>query len=115
MEAEYIALSSALREVITLMTLLGELKTIFKLYLPTPKVICKVYEDNMICIAMAKNQKFSPRTKHISLKYHQFRIHIERVLVDIVHVRTRNQIADILTKPLEEDAFKYLRKLLCGW
>ena len=97
------------------MALPGELKPIFNLYLPTPKVICKVYEDNMSYIAMAKNQKFSPRTKHIALKYHHFRSHIGRGLIDIFHVKTRNQIADIMKKQFEEDALKYLRKSSWGW
>ena len=84
------------------------MKTVFNLYLPNPQMICKVYEDNQSCIAMAKNMKFSLRTKHIALKYHHFRSHVERKLIDIVHFQSRDQIADILTKPLEEMAFKYL-------
>lgn len=64
---------------------------------------------------MVKNQNFSSRTKHIALKYHHFRSYVERKLIDIVHVQSRDQISDILTKPLEETAFKYLRRKLCGW
>ena len=30
----------------------------------------KVWEDNNGCIALANGQKFSPRTKHIGMKYH---------------------------------------------
>jgi hypothetical protein len=31
-----------------------------------------VREDNQSCIAMAKNPKFTPQTKHIAIKYHHF-------------------------------------------
>ena len=72
-EAEYIALSSSLREVIPLMTVMDELNEVFPLLMETPKFYCKVWEDNQSCIAMATSQKFTPRTKHIALKYHHFR------------------------------------------
>ncbi len=71
-EAEYIALSWALRETIPVMNLMKEINVIFPLYLPQPKFVIKVHEDNQSCIAMATNPKFSPRTKHIALKYHHF-------------------------------------------
>ena len=76
-EAEYIALSQALREVIPLMTLLEELNKIFPLHIVTPNFVCKVHEDNQSCIVMATTQKFTPRTKHIALKYHHFRSHVK--------------------------------------
>jgi hypothetical protein len=72
-EAEYIALSTALREVIPLMTLMEELADIFPLYIDKPNFFCKVFEDNQSCIKMAVAPKFTPRTKHIALKYHQFK------------------------------------------
>ena len=114
-EAEYIALSSAMRDVIPLMQLLTEISVILPIYNPDPKVKCKVYEDNESCIAMAKAQKFTPRTKHISIKYHHFRSYVDRGAVSIEHISTTEQIADIFTKPLTEQPFTYLRKKLCGW
>ena len=64
---------------------------------------------------MAKNQKFSPRTKHIALKHHHFRSDINNGQIEIVHVQSRKQIADIQTKPHEKSLFRYLRAKLCGW
>ena len=66
---------------------------------------------------MAQSQRFTPRTKHISLKYHWFRSHLTgpNKLLDIKYVHTKEQIADIFTKPLAEEAFLYLRKKLMGW
>ena len=114
-EAEYIALSQALREVIPLMSLLEELHKIFPLHLVTPKFVCKVHEDNQSCISMAKTQKFTPRTKHIALKYHHFRSAVKAGRVTITYCRTTEQRADILTKPLPDALFFKLRFMLCGW
>ena len=72
-EAEYIALSQSLREVIPLMTLMLEINKVFPLHIDLPNFYCKIWEDNQSCIAMTQKQKFSPRTKHIALKYHHFR------------------------------------------
>jgi len=76
-EAEYIALSSSLREVIPLMTVMDELNKVFPLLMEAPQFYCKVWEDNQSCIAMATSQKFTPRTKHIALKYHHFKGHVK--------------------------------------
>ena len=69
-EAEYIALSQALREVIPMMEMMKELHRTFPLEITIPNFNCTVHEDNQSCISMANRQKFSPRTKHIALKYH---------------------------------------------
>jgi len=100
-EAEYIALSQALREVIPLIQLLKEINEVFPIDLPTPKVRCKVWEDNNGCITLAKEQKFSPRTKHIAIKYHHFRQHVKDGTLIILPIDTKEQIADIFTKPLD--------------
>ena len=114
-EAEYIALSSALREVIPLITLLKELHALFPLLITPPTFRCKVWEDNQSCIAMATTQKFTPRTKHIALKYHHFRRFVESKDIEIQYVRTEDQQADIFTKPVRPDLFFPLRHLLMGW
>ena len=114
-EAEYIALSQSLREVIPIMELLKDINKIFPLFIPTPEIHCKTWEDNNGCIALAKNQKFSPRTKHIAIKYHHFREHVKNGSISIHPIDTKEQTADIFTKPLDESLFKYLRNKLCGW
>ena len=67
-EAEYIALSSAMRDVIPFMFLMKEISLVFPVQLPTPEVSCQVFEDNTSCIKVAKSPKFTPRTKHIAIK-----------------------------------------------
>ena len=119
-EAEYIAMSQALRETIPLMNLMQEINVIFALDIPQPKFVIKVHEDNQSCIVMANNPKFTPRTKHIAIKYHHFRKHVRTPsnssgFIDIVYCSTLEQIADIFTKPTNDDIFWKLRKLMCGW
>jgi hypothetical protein len=114
-EAEYIALSQALRDVIPLITLLREINTVFPVHVSTPQFVCKVHEDNQSCITMATSQRFTPRTKHIALKYHHFRSHVKNGQIKIMYCRTTEQKADLLTKPLTDDLFFKLRYMLCGW
>ena len=119
-EAEYIAMSQALRETIPLMNLMKEVDVIFKLHIPKPRFIIKVHEDNQSCIAMANNPKFTPRTKHIAIKYHHFRKHVKTQsnkdgFIEIVYCSTDDQIADIFTKPTQDVTFFKLRRLLLGW
>ena len=64
---------------------------------------------------MATGTNFSPRTKHIALKYHHFRSHVKSGRVVIQYRPTDEQLADLLTKPLPEEAFYTLRYMLCGW
>jgi hypothetical protein len=114
-EVEYIVLSSSLCEVIPLMTVMDELNEVFPLLMEMPKFYCKVWEDNQSCIAMATSQKFTPRTKHIALKYHHFKGYVELGRIQINYIHTERQQADILTKPVRTDLFPKLRYMLMGW
>jgi len=78
-EAEYIALLQALtlRETFPMSNLMREMDVIFPLYLSRSKFILKVPEDNQSWITMTNNPKFTPRTKHIAIKYHHFRKHVK--------------------------------------
>ena len=114
-EAEYIALSQAMREVIPFMNLMQEIDNIFGIHNPSPQFHCRVFEDNRSCIKVAESPKFTPRTKHIAIKYHHFRSFVSDGTIKIKHIDTKEQIADMLTKPLEEGTFKYLRRQLMGW
>jgi hypothetical protein len=115
-EAEYIALSSSLREVIAIVNLLKELKSRnFDFPFPTPTVKCRVFEDNMSCIEIATNHRTRPRTKHLSVRLHHFRSHILDKTISVEHINTKEQIADMFTKPLGRDQFSKLREKLMRW
>ena len=67
---------------------------------------------------MAMSEKFTPRTKHIALKYHHFRSFLHNKTgpkIQIQYCRTEDQKADILTKPLPDELFFRLRYMLSGW
>ena len=114
-EAEYIALSTALRQVIPLMKIMGEIQAVFPIHISKPDFVCKVHEDNQLCIKMATGIEFSPRTKNIALKYHHFRSHVKYGRVVIHYRPIEEHLADLLTKPLSNEAFFTLRYMLCGW
>ena len=56
-----------------------------------------------------------PRTKHIAIKYHQFRKGITDGFYNILSIDTLEQTTDIFTKALSEIKFTYLRRKLNGW
>ena len=115
-EAEYVALSSALREVIGILQLLDELKANgLPVHSNTPKFVCKTFEDNQSCINIATEHKSRPRTKHFALKLHHFRSYVVNKTIEIEHISTKEQIADIFTKPIPKLQFEYLRRKLMHW
>ena len=114
-EAEYIALSQSLRDVIPIMQLLDEMKSRgFEVICTSPHVFCKTFEDNSGALELARLPKLRPRTKHINVCYHHFREHVRKGLIKIFPIDTDDQIADTLTKPLAQNAFCRHRKHMCG-
>ena len=112
-EAEYISLSDSLRDTIPLMDLINEFKQHgFKVISSQPRVYCRAYEDNSGALELARLPKLRPRTKHINIKYHHFREHVRNGLIKIYPISTHDQIADIFTKPLPQNQFLKLRKVL---
>ena len=115
-EAEYIALSTAMREVIPLLRLMAEAKEYgVPIDVHQSHIHCKVFEDNSGALEMAKAPRFRPRTKHINIKYHHFLEHVTSGLLHLHAVTSDQQIADIFTKPLAEDLFYNHRKAIMGW
>ena len=114
-EAEYVALSQAMREVLPIMDLMKELACVMNSNISKPNFYCQVFEDNSSPITVATCKKYTPRTKHIVLKYQQFRQFVNDNTIRIEAIHTKQQIADIFTKPLDSDSFKYQRGKLLGW
>jgi hypothetical protein len=61
--------------------------------------------DNQSAIQLSRNPVFHDRGKHIDTKYHFIRRCDEEDRVNVEHVDTSNQLADILMKALERDQF----------
>jgi hypothetical protein len=92
-EAEYYALSEAVKEALWIRMLLTEAG--FELNGPTT-----IMEDNKSTISIALNPVNHQRTKHIDTRVHQIRDHVKKLDVDIVYCPTGDMIADIFTKAL---------------
>ena len=61
---------------------------------------------------MADNPVEHSRTKHIDIRYHFLIDHQQKGDIKIAYVNTKNQLADIFTKPLDEKTFSKLRNEL---
>lgn len=79
----------------------------------TPKVHCKAFKDNRGTLIMAKEHKVRPRTKHIAVKYHHFCHPVENGDIVVHLIDTKDQCADIFTKPLTDTDFvKHRQKII---
>jgi hypothetical protein len=65
--------------------------------------------DNQSAIELAKNHVFHDRSKHIDTMYHYIGDCIEKDVLEVDHVRTDEQVVDILTKPLGRIKFVEFR------
>jgi len=104
-EAEFIAASEATKEAIWLRKLLAELG--HECIEPT-----ELYIDNQSAIKLSRNPEFHRRSKHIDVR-HQFLCEKQRNgEIDTKYVKSAEQIADALTKPLCCEKFIALRSKL---
>ncbi|KAF7371923.1 Reverse transcriptase Ty1/copia-type domain-containing protein [Mycena venus] len=93
MEAEYIALSHAVRENLWLRQLFSELDC--SETSPTP-----VFVDNRGTIDFTFNAGFHARSKHIDIRHHFIRDAVASNEVSLHHCASEENVADIFTKPL---------------
>jgi hypothetical protein len=104
-EAEYIAASTAACQATWLSKLLGEIQG------REPSIV-KLLIDNKSAIALSKNPVHHERSKHIDTRFHFIRECIAEGKIDVDHVSTEGQLADILTKALGRVKFVELRRRL---
>ncbi|WVZ75645.1 hypothetical protein U9M48_023681 [Paspalum notatum var. saurae] len=100
-EAEYIAAASCCSQLLWMKATLSDFGLRFG---KIPLLV-----DSTSAISVAKNPVLHSRTKHIDVRFHFLRDHYEKGDIDLVHVASENQLADIFTKPLEFGAFVRLR------
>eukprot|EP00253_Pinus_taeda_P005058 PITA_05058 len=91
-EAEYIAASHACKEAIWLKGLFGE----FGRLQDNIKLFC----DSQSAIHLAKNPVYHSKSKHIPIKYHFVRHVITERGVSLEKVHTKENYADMFTKPV---------------
>ena len=118
MEAEYTALSMALRAFIPLQSV-AQAVTAGLLFRKKKKVKFKatVHEDNQGALTLAKLEpgRTTIRSKFYAIKLHWFRSWIQTNKIEMEFIETHKQKADFLTKALAPAILKRNRKLSMGW
>jgi hypothetical protein len=106
-EAELRALKEATQEALWLRYFLKELGY------PTSSAI-PVYEDSQAVVNLVNTLKNCPRTRHLNKIRHFVIQQYHRGRITIRKIAGTENIADILTKPLERSQFTYLKAKLLG-
>ncbi|GJW71248.1 hypothetical protein Tco_0128165 [Tanacetum coccineum] len=105
-EAEYVSLSACASQVLLFITQLTDYGFHFD------KI--PMYCDSKAAIAISCNPVQHSHTKHIDVRYHFIKEQVEKGIVELFFVGTEYQLADLFTKALSEDRFKYLVRRLGG-
>ena len=103
-EAEYIAASHACKEAVWLKGLLGE----FGRLQDNIRLLC----DSQSAINLAKNPAYHSKSKHIPIKYHFVRQVITERGVSLEKVHTKENCADMFTKPILLEKLRWCLLLL---
>ncbi|POW16678.1 hypothetical protein PSTT_01147 [Puccinia striiformis] len=95
-KAEYKALSDLSREIIWISSLVNETKV-----LKSPTQV-KIYVDNKAAIDLANSEtaQNSFRTKHMDIRLHFVREHVQSKLLRLQYIKSNSNPADFLTKPV---------------
>nr|GFB53561.1 retrovirus-related Pol polyprotein from transposon TNT 1-94 [Tanacetum cinerariifolium] len=98
-KAEYVSLSACCAQVLWMRTQLTDYGFHFN------KI--PIYCDSKSVIAISCNPVQHSRTKHIDVRYHFIKEHVEKGTIELYFVKTDYQLADIFIKALPTDRFNY--------
>ena len=98
-EAEFRGIAKGITEVIWLKKLLSEL------HFPQKKA-CKLFCDNKEAISISENPVQHDQTKHVEIDRHFIKEKLEKKIISLPFVRSKDQLADILTKAVTSEAFE---------
>eukprot|EP00253_Pinus_taeda_P001482 PITA_01482 len=104
-EAEYVAIASCCTQLLWMMQTLQDIQITCT---PPIPILC----DNTSAISISKNPIMHSKTKHIPIKYHFLHEQVLEQKVKLEYVPSKEQVADIFTKPLPIETFEYLRQKL---
>ena len=102
-EAEYVAGYKASQEIIWIQNMINDLRIKTLEATSTPLLI-----DNNAALRLTRNPELHDRTKHIELKYHFLREMTLSGRINTQRVSTKDNLADLLTKPLPRDTHEKL-------
>jgi hypothetical protein len=100
-DTKYIAASTASTQALWLIRLLGDL-------LGTDTGVVELRVDSNSALTLAKNPVFHERSKHIRVRYHFIRGCLEEGSFKARYINTKDQLTDLLTKPLRRIKFHEL-------
>ena len=103
-EAEYMGLAHGTQEVLFLRELVKEIG------LSQDKTV--IHVDNQAAQQMAMNPVHHQRTKHIDVRYHFVRERVQTKEIELQHVSTKENLADIMTKGVTAAVLNHLRPKL---
>jgi hypothetical protein len=95
MDAEYIAAAEAAKEAVWIRNFVNDLR------IPGYHIeSVPLYIDSNSALKLTRNPEFHSKSKHIDVKHHFIREKAESKEIDTQRVNTKDNLADILTKPL---------------
>nr|GEX68505.1 reverse transcriptase domain-containing protein [Tanacetum cinerariifolium] len=103
-EAEYVSLSTCCAQVLWMITQLTDYGFHFD------KI--PMYCDSKAAIAISYNPVQHSHTKHIDVRYHFIKEKVEKGIIELFFVGNEYHLADLFTKALPEDRFKFLVRRL---
>ena len=66
-----------------------------------------IHEDNQACIAQSKNPVNHQRNRHVLLRYHYLRDIVDQGHATLQYIKTKDQLADVMTKALPSPTFNH--------
>ena len=102
-EGEYLAMGQTTREALWIQELM---QSLCLLGANEPVI---VFSDSKGALDLSKTTKHHDRTKHINVRHHFLRQHVEEGRVRFIHTPTEFMLADAMTKPLGKEKFAACR------
>ena len=97
-EAEFRGISKGVCELLWLRSLITEIG-----YTPSDEI--SLYCDNRAAIQSAQNLVQHDRTKHVEIDRHFIKEKLEAKIIKLPFVKSKNQLADVLTKAVSSRVF----------